>query len=65
MPVYQFEFCRTLKDDTQRLKCFDEVLYEKPSEQLSSKSPDDFEITWTIKEAKSVIDDRPEVAAHL
>jgi hypothetical protein len=59
------KFCRTLKDNTQRLKCFDEVLYEKPSEQLSPKSLDDLEITWTIKEIKSPIDDRPEVSGTL
>ena len=41
------------------------MLYEKPSEQLSPKSLDDLEITWTIKETKSPIDDRPEVSGTL
>jgi Type VI secretion system VasI, EvfG, VC_A0118 len=59
------KFCRTFKDDTQRLKCFDEVLPEKPSKQLSPNSPDDLEITWTIKETKSPIDDMLEVSGTL
>jgi hypothetical protein len=59
------KFCRTFKDDTQRLKCFDEVLPEKPSKELSPNSPDDLEITWTIKETKSPIDDMLEVSGTL
>jgi len=58
------KFCRTLKDDGQRLKCFDGLFAEKPSEQPSSKSPD-VEVTWTVTESKSPIDDSPQVTAIL
>ena len=59
------KFCRTLKDDTQRLKCFDEVLYEKPSEQLSPKSLDDLEITGLLRKPSRLSTTGRKSAAHL
>lgn len=64
--VAGLKFCRTLKDDGQRLKCFDGLVAEKKTEQRSSKDTDpEVEVTWTITEDKSPIDDSPQVMGIL
>jgi Type VI secretion system VasI, EvfG, VC_A0118 len=54
------KFCRTLKDDSERLKCFDELFAGKSSERKSET-----EIAWSVTEDKSPIDDSPQVQAQL
>ena len=56
------KFCQTVKEDAQRLKCFDGLFAEKPSEP---KSEPDVEVTWEITDSKSPIDDSPQVSATL
>jgi hypothetical protein len=58
------KFCRTLKDDSQRLKCFDELFAEKPITQEEPGKVEK-EVAWTITEGKSPIDDSPQVTASL
>ena len=55
------KFCRTLKDDAQRLKCFDGLITDKASDQPTTEA----EITWAITESKSPVDDSPQVAGRL
>jgi hypothetical protein len=57
------KFCKTLTDDAQRLKCFDGLFAEKPS---NSQSPEHAQIgTWTVQESKSPLDDTPQVSGTL
>lgn len=64
--VAGLKFCRTLKDDGQRLKCFDGLVAEKKTEQRSSQATEpEVEVTWTIKEDKSPVDDSPQVSGTL
>jgi hypothetical protein len=57
------KFCRTIKDDAQRLKCFDELLAERPKDQ--SPKPSNVEVNWAIEESKSPLDDSPQVRGAL
>lgn len=57
------KFCRTLKDDNQRLKCFDDLFVEKEKNKTGDAA--DIEKTWTINESKSPLDDSPQVDAML
>lgn len=57
------KFCRTLKDDAQRLKCFDNLVPEKPAKTDSDS--DAVERKWTITEDKSPVDDSPQVSGLL
>ena len=56
------KFCKTLTDDSQRLKCFDGLFAEK--QQPPSAHPQT-EMTWSIDESKSPIDDSPQVMGTL
>jgi hypothetical protein len=58
------KFCRTLKDDAQRLKCFDQLFVERPSEQGTPKQIE-ADIAWNVEQSKSPVDDSPQVTAHL
>jgi Type VI secretion system VasI, EvfG, VC_A0118 len=60
--VAGLKFCRTLKDDAQRLKCFDRLVADKATEQ--PKTPETA-ATWTIEENKSPVDDSPQVTGTL
>jgi len=60
--VAGLKFCRTLKDDAQRLKCFDGLVADKPSEQ--PKTPEAAAV-WAIDESKSSIDDSPQITGTL
>lgn len=55
------KFCQTLKDDAQRLKCFDGLITDKPSDRPTPAG----EINWVIKESKSPIDDSPQVTGRI
>jgi hypothetical protein len=57
------KFCRTLKDDSQRLKCFDGIVPEVPTANPAAKP--DIEVTWNVDESKSPLDDSPQVLATL
>jgi hypothetical protein len=54
------KFCKTLKDDTQRLSCFDQLVSERPDSKpaVSADPP-----AWTVTENKSPVDDSPQVEA--
>jgi hypothetical protein len=56
------KFCRTLKEDAMRLKCFDEALAAKPQQETPNT---DIPVAWQITEDKSPIDDSPQVTATL
>ena len=58
------KFCRTLKDDSQRLKCFDGLFAETPNNQTPPASPA-VEGAWNVEESKSPLDDSPQVVALL
>jgi hypothetical protein len=53
------KFCRTLKDDAQRLKCFDQLFVERPSEQGTPKQIE-ADIAWNVEQSKSPVDDSPQ-----
>jgi hypothetical protein len=56
------KFCRTLKDDAQRLKCFDGLVADKSSEQPMTPEAS---AVWAIDESKSPIDDSPQITGTL
>jgi hypothetical protein len=56
------KFCKTLTDDTQRLKCFDSLFTKK--EEPPAEKPKTT-MGWTIEESKSPIDDSPQITAML
>ena len=58
------KFYHTLKDYAQRLKCFDGLFAQMPSEQTPPTSPA-IEGTWTVKESKSPLDDSLQVTGQL
>jgi hypothetical protein len=58
------KFCRTLKDDGQRLRCFDGLLSEKQNGKVTPDVPDR-EFAWKIEDSKSPLDDSPQVTAIL
>jgi hypothetical protein len=55
------KFCQILKDDTQRLKCFDELFAEKPKEESTTKET----AGWDLDESKSPLDGSPQISAGL
>jgi hypothetical protein len=65
--LFGVRLCQSLKDDAQRLKCFDELFAEKPNErqQQSSKDRPDVETIWNVDESKSPVDDTPQVMGML
>jgi hypothetical protein len=62
--VAGLKFCRTLKDDGQRLKCFDGIIVDAPAANPAAGKLD-AEITWAVDENKSPLDDSPQVSASL
>ncbi len=56
------KFCKTLTDDSQRLKCFDS-LFTKKEEPPAGKPQT--AMSWSIEESKSPVDDSPQVTAML
>jgi hypothetical protein len=58
------KFCRTLKDDAQRLKCFDGIATDAPTANPAAGKPD-VEVAWTVDENKSPLDDSPQVSAAI
>lgn len=54
------QFCKTLKDDARRLKCYDGLSEEMKQPQAAEPPP-----KWSIKESKSPVDDSPQVDATL
>src|SRR5262249_23085235 len=59
------KFCRTLKADAERLKCFDGLISDKPNSRTQSTDNAEAVGTWSITESKSPLDDSPEVSAIL
>jgi hypothetical protein len=57
-------FCRTLTDEALRLKCFDELVAEIPAEPPAS-GKSELEVTWSIEEGKSPLDDSPSITGFL
>jgi hypothetical protein len=57
------KFCRTLKEDGARLKCFDDLFAEKAKPDKSDRESVADVRTWAITEDKSPIDDSPQVLA--
>jgi hypothetical protein len=58
------KFCKTLTDDTQRLKCFDGLFTEKQSAEKKDTA-ESKEREWTFVEEKSPVDDSPEISATI
>jgi hypothetical protein len=56
------KFCKTLTDDSQRLKCFDSLFTKK--EEPPAEKPQTA-MSWSIEESKSPVDDSPQVTAML
>jgi Type VI secretion system VasI, EvfG, VC_A0118 len=56
------KFCKTLTDDTQRLKCFDGLFTQKQSQPAEQQQT---EGAWSIEEGKSPADDSPQVVGSL
>jgi len=56
------KFCKSLKDDAMRLKCFDGI--ELGQVEPGSPEPKK-ETEWSVTESKSPLDDSPEVLAVL
>ena len=54
--------CKLIKDDTARLKCFDEA-FSGTREPANSK--EEVPVGWTFTEDKSPIDDSPQISATL
>jgi hypothetical protein len=57
------KFCKTLKDDAQRLKCFDGLFTEKLGKAVPEDEP--ASTGWSIKQNKSPVDDSPQISASL
>jgi hypothetical protein len=57
------KFCRTLKDDAQRLKCFDNLFVQADAPAAPDKP--EVEASWKITEDKSPVDDSPWVTGVL
>jgi type VI secretion system VasI family protein len=63
--------CKLIKDDTERLRCYDRALSEAPSDAPSQATPDsanaarEIEGNWHVSEGKSVTDDTSILTAAL
>jgi hypothetical protein len=62
--VAGLKFCQTLKDDAQRLKCYDGIKLRTSSDSPSA-TKGGVEIDWKIEETKSPLDDSPQVSGSL
>lgn len=62
--VDQVNLCRAIKEDVQRLKCFDAVIIEAPlTNATHEKGP--AEVAWKLDESKLPLDDNSRVVATL
>lgn len=57
-------FCGTVKDDVQRLKCYDGLSQYISKPSVATRTPE-ASTGWTIKESKSPVDNSPQVEATL
>lgn len=55
-------FCKTLKDDAQRLKCYDSLM---PAAAAPAAVEPQAAREWKIEESKSPLDDSPQVTASI